>query len=778
MADSSAVWGIDIGQAGLKALRLRYAAASDQVMAIAFDYIPHAKILSQPDAIPGELIGEALKMFFSRNETKNDRIAISISSQSALTRFIHLPPVQTNKIAEIIKYEARQQIPFPLEEVIWDYQPLGAGIEEGGYLLDAEVGLFAMKRDQIMQSLQPFTDAKCEVELVQLSPLALYNFLAYDQLNVRPEVPPANPEEYTILLDMGADNTTFLVSNGLKIWIRNIQIGGNHFTRALTKEMKLTFAKAEHLKCNATKAPDPKAVFQALRPVFNEFVTEIQRSIGYYSSTNRDAKIQKIVGVGNGFKLAGLQKFLQQSLQYPVERVETFPGLQGTAVLDSPLFQENSMAFAVPYGLALQVLGQTRVKTSLLPPEIRTARMIRKKKPWAVVGAAAILVGLVTSATGQSLVNNTVSDTRWGAAKTAADAIASSVNKEKAAYEAAKGALQAQQGNGRQLVMSAEGRDNWTELFKAIDMCIPHPETPQQQAETDITKKRRMKIYAVTSKPVSEFGGWFGKLQPQQKNDMLEPDKTAAPAGAGYIVTLRGIHYVKTDTGDFVNKTLIEKLNQFELPFETASGVQEMVPIRKLGISHPVVISQKTVDRMYDPYGTGGSATGGNVVAAVSAPLDPKAAAEALRKAKEAASNPQAPAAEISPMQARRITEYQFEVQFAWKEIPPHLRPAVNPIVPKPATPAPGTTPGATPGTPAAPGTPPVAGAKPGAPATPAAPAAAPAAVATPAKAATPRRHRQLLLLRSNFRETTRETELRPIRLHQKPVIRSIAGWR
>lgn len=211
---------------------------------------------------------------------------------------------------------------------------------------------------------------------------------------------------------MGADNTTFLVSNGLKIWIRNITIGGNHFTRALTKEMKLTFAKAEHLKCNATKAPDPKAVFQALRPVFNEFVTEIQRSIGYYSSTNRDAKIQKIVGVGNGFKLAGLQKFLQQSLQYPVERVEAFPGLVGASVLDSPLFQENSMAFAVPYGLALQVLGQTRVRTSLLPPEIRTARLIRKKKPWAVAAAASIL-GVATSVTGQSLVNSTVDKIPW-----------------------------------------------------------------------------------------------------------------------------------------------------------------------------------------------------------------------------------------------------------------------------------------------------------------------------------------------------------------------------
>ena len=74
-----------------------------------------------------------------------------------------------------------------------------------------------------------------------------------------------------------------------------VPIGGNHFTRALVKDMKLTFAKAEHLKCNATKSPDPKAVFQAMRPVFNDYVAEIQRSIGYFSSVNRSAKITKVV---------------------------------------------------------------------------------------------------------------------------------------------------------------------------------------------------------------------------------------------------------------------------------------------------------------------------------------------------------------------------------------------------------------------------------------------------------------------------------------------------
>ena len=56
----------------------------------------------------------------------------------------------------IVKYEAKQQIPFPLEEVVWDYQQLG-GMEVDGITLEAEIGLFAMKRDQVARSLEPST---------------------------------------------------------------------------------------------------------------------------------------------------------------------------------------------------------------------------------------------------------------------------------------------------------------------------------------------------------------------------------------------------------------------------------------------------------------------------------------------------------------------------------------------------------------------------------------------------------------------------------------------
>ena len=124
MADSQDVWGIEIGQAGLKAVHLRYAEAADQVLAMGYQYIPHPKILSQPDAIPEELIPQAIETFLEANDVDGARVAISLPGPTSLARFINLPPVESNKVAQIVEYEAKQQIPFDLDDVIWCFRRL------------------------------------------------------------------------------------------------------------------------------------------------------------------------------------------------------------------------------------------------------------------------------------------------------------------------------------------------------------------------------------------------------------------------------------------------------------------------------------------------------------------------------------------------------------------------------------------------------------------------------------------------------------------------------
>src|SRR6266436_3288681 len=158
------VWGIDLGQCALKAIRLEL--VDGQATATAFEYIEHPKILSQPDADPDQLTREALEQFLSHNNIRGDQVVISVPGQSGLARFVKLPPVEEKKVADIVRFEAKQQIPFPLEEVVWDFQKLGSGEVTDGFALETEIGLFAMKRDMINRYMQHFTDVHVDVHLV------------------------------------------------------------------------------------------------------------------------------------------------------------------------------------------------------------------------------------------------------------------------------------------------------------------------------------------------------------------------------------------------------------------------------------------------------------------------------------------------------------------------------------------------------------------------------------------------------------------------------------
>ncbi|MCH7686704.1 MAG: pilus assembly protein PilM, partial [Planctomycetes bacterium] len=488
-----------------------------------------------------------------------------------------------------------------------DFQTLSGGADpESGFMLDAEVGLFAMKRDQVMQHLRPYINAKVEVDLIQVAPLAMYNYLLYDHFGIRPGDEDVGRDEYTIALDMGADNTTLLVSNGDKIWIRSVPIGGNHFTRALTKEMKLTFAKAEHLKCNAIKSPDPRAVFQALRPVFNDYVSEIQRSIGYFSSVNPSARITKILGLGNGFKLAGLQKFLQQNLQYKVERVNSFDALAGDSVLNAPLFKENILSFVVPYGLALQALKTTRIYTTLLPPEIATTRIIRRKKPWAVAAVAALLVGLSLSAFGKSLKLATVDRPEFDAAVVEAQKVKKEADVFKKRYGDKKDENNAIKLSGEKLVENVDKRHIWPDVFKAIVECLPQDQGVERDVSS-ISLQHCLKIESIITKRVPDAGVWYQKLTPLMKRSMAKIDRSITPSGEAYIFYLKGIHYHddpkdKNDSGrgeQYVDFYFLKKLQKWSFQ---RNG--KTIPVRSVGITHPVIMrSADPFPMTFDPEG-------------------------------------------------------------------------------------------------------------------------------------------------------------------------------
>src|SRR5215213_1527322 len=190
MATPRFAWGIDIGNRALKAVKLVREAEGLRVDD--FDVIEHETVLSESGDNRDTLIQTALTNFAQRHGTKGGEVAIGVSGQSSFARFIKLPPVEKNKIPEIVRFEAIQQIPFPLDDVEWSYQ-----LFQHPESPDVEVGIFAMRKELVNQHIGHFTAVDLNVQVVQMNPLAIYNAMQYD----------GRIDGTTMKIDLGAENT-------------------------------------------------------------------------------------------------------------------------------------------------------------------------------------------------------------------------------------------------------------------------------------------------------------------------------------------------------------------------------------------------------------------------------------------------------------------------------------------------------------------------------------------------------------------------------------------
>ena len=698
MAASPSVWGIDIGKCSLKALRCRVSPTDPRrLVAEAFDVVEYPMMLSQPEADPAELVRAALAEFVSRNSLAGHLIAVSAPGQSGLTKFVKLPPVEAKKIPDIVKYEAGQQIPFPLDQVRWDWQRLAGGLEESGFVMDAEVAIFAMKREQVSKALAPFEAAGVEVDILQLAPIALANMAMFDQLPDPATIDPDNPPPSLVLVSIGVDSSDLVVTNGLRLWQRSMPIGGSNFTKALVQDLHYTFAKAEKEKRNAVRAADPRAVFRAMKPVFKQFAAELQRSLNYFTGSDRSAKIGRVLLLGNAAKLRGLSDFVATQLQLDVQRLETFAALEGPAV-SAPLFRDNLPSFGPAYGLALQAARASSLRTNLLPKEIVRDRLIAAKRPWAVAALLAFMAAGLANFSGWFAAAASYDPAAYRAAFTASDNARSRSAAAKSAVARAEQRLRDTVAWERYLVELHERRFQALDLVRAMAAILPRDEP--DAIPPDPADRREIHVDSFDMEYVPDLAVWFRGVErewertlksaakpadpsaaappsgpsPAGEDPMQDPmqfdppaeSRPAGPAGPGWVVQIAGHHFHNEDrhrpleAETFVRETLVRGLLGEHGPVPVAAGGKAggTVTVAELGIGFPVIVQRTPVTQ---------------VKIAADRPAAGRGTA-AGRSGVDAGPN----AEPFIPLK-----QYAFTLQFAWQpRSPGSLRPPAPPPAP------------------------------------------------------------------------------------------------
>jgi type IV pilus assembly protein PilM len=310
------------------------------------------------------------------------------------SKFVKLPPVDTSKVTQIIRYEAQQNVPFPLDEVVWDYQILGTSATN-----ELEVLLVAVKSAIIEGLFRVAESAGLRMKLVDASPAALCNAFRYNYGDL---------EGCTMLLDIGAKTSNLLFFEKSKVYSRSINIGANSITQDFANEVKLKFPEAEAVKIEKGSVslggayeepedPQAAAIAKIARQVMTRLHIQVNQTIQFFRGQQGGSAPQRLYLSGGASIMPFTAQFFAEKLNVPVEYFNPFRNIEIDPALDLEELSKYAHSFGEVVGLGLRDLAHCPVELNLMPKSSLQRQEFGSKKPYlvaSVFGLALVLFAM------------------------------------------------------------------------------------------------------------------------------------------------------------------------------------------------------------------------------------------------------------------------------------------------------------------------------------------------------------------------------------------------
>jgi type IV pilus assembly protein PilM len=335
-------------------------------------------------------VGAALRAMLSELKITGGNVSYTVAEELVFSRFVKLPALGEEKIERIISFEAQQNVPFPIDEVVWDYQLVGGGLGE-----QIQVVLVAIKADLLEEINRAVEATGLRTSIVDLAPMALYNAFCHSYPGLT---------GCSLLIDVGARTTNLLFIEPGRIFTRSVAIGGISITAAIAKEFNEPFAAAEFRKKRDGFAgpagiealgDDVARVSKIVRQTMTRLHAELMRSISHYCAQQMGNPPERVFLSGGGACTPSIREFFQEKMGLPIE---FFDPLRNVAVLDSAPVEEIARAthlLGEPVGLALRAVTDCPMRLNLRPASVVRRQELEKRRPRLIAAAACFILGLL-----------------------------------------------------------------------------------------------------------------------------------------------------------------------------------------------------------------------------------------------------------------------------------------------------------------------------------------------------------------------------------------------
>jgi len=428
---------------------------------------------------------KALQELLAQKGIKARNVNVCAPGFHVFSKFVKLPPVDAGKVTQIIQYEAQQNVPFPLEEVVWDYQILGS--TPGGEL---EVLLVAIKAD-IVEGLFRVTEAAgLNLQVADVSPAALCNAFRYNYGDL---------EDCTMLLDIGAKTSNLLFFEKGKVFSRSINLGANSITQDFANESKLKFDAAEKLKIDegfvslgGAYAEPENANQAAISKIARQFMTrlhiQVNQTMQFYRGQQGGSAPQRLFLSGGASVMAYTPQFFAEKLNVPVEYFNPLRNLDRDPNINVEDLQHVAHSLGEVVGLGLRNLAHCPVELNLMPESTLKWQAFNQKKPYFMATVFSLV--LVTGA-GGFLFDKLASVKQEEIEKITPDITNQEQNAEK--FKQEYGKLNKTQKQIDQLIEWMNDRSYWADAFSEVRRVLIRVESTMKgelQADTGVWIER------------------------------------------------------------------------------------------------------------------------------------------------------------------------------------------------------------------------------------------------------------------------------------------------
>ncbi|NLL18952.1 MAG: type IV pilus assembly protein PilM [Clostridia bacterium] len=302
--DEGAIRGVEITKKGT----VLTVSAYSQV-AVAKEAIREGLLFDQ-----GAIV-EALEELWVKGKFRSKEIVIGVSNQGVIIRFALFPKVTPNRLDNLVRLQAQEHLPVPMDTVFLDYDVIGTKSDGEREML--EVLLVAGRKEMLESFLQVLTAARLKPKEIEVLPLTLLRFLK-----------KGDAEKVVAVIDIAQGLSNMVIADSMK--------------PRMARMMPTGMDAAERLVA-ATREEGIGVMEDSFD---NELLANnIQATIGFYQSHKEARPVEKILLSGIGSQVAGLAESLESRLHLPVKQINP------VEYLELKLNSGPGMDF-IKYGLA------------------------------------------------------------------------------------------------------------------------------------------------------------------------------------------------------------------------------------------------------------------------------------------------------------------------------------------------------------------------------------------------------------------------------------------